>query len=168
MIAVSIASQTCSKCQRLHQPSILVKECRNNRIQKKKKKTYNIDNIKLPANVTKPNGVDEEVEGRASPREGLSEADTLGPEHKGEHLRNVNVGQGVHDGVEHVIDENHGHHGRGCVLVARLSVVGAHSGPHGEDGRHAAECNEVLGTPAYTFGEKRECHTGNEVPALWY
>ncbi len=70
----------------------------------------------------------------------------------------------MHQCVCPVIDENHGHDGSSCILVLRIGVVGAGTGPAGEDDRHTDKGDKVLCAPSKYLGEEGSAHTSDQVP----
>jgi len=117
-------------------------------------RTYHVDNVQLPVQSLQGDWVDELVERRTSSGEGLRQSDTLGTMYKGKDLGDVNVGHWVHDGVEQVVDEDHGHDGAGCLWVLRLSVVGTGAGPACKENGHATECDQVLSPALELAGQQ--------------
>lgn len=105
------------------------------------------------------------IERAPTPRKELCQCDSLGPVNEGEDFGDIDISQRMHDRVEQVVHENHPDDSSCCLLVLRLCVVRTCSSPAGEDGCHAHESYQVLGTAIEFLREKRGGYTGNEVPA---
>jgi len=109
--------------------------------------------------------VDELVECRTGSGEGLGQTDTLGTMYEGKDLGDVDVSHWVHHGVEHVVDEDHGHNRTGSLGVLGLSVVGTGTGPASEENSHTAKSDQVLSSALELTGQQGGRAAGDEVPA---
>lgn len=127
--------------------------------------THHVDNVQLPVQSLQSNRIDKLVERRPGSGESLRQSDTLGTMHKGKDLGDVNVGHWVHDGVEHVVDKDHGHDGAGCPWILGLGVVGTGACPACEEDGHAAERDQVLSSALEFAGQQGRRAAGDEVPA---
>jgi hypothetical protein len=105
------------------------------------------------------------VERASAPGEELCKCYTLRSVHERKNFSNIYVSQRVHDRVEHVVNEDHANDCAGRLLGMRLCVVCTCARPASEDGCHAGESDEVLGTAVELLCQKCAGHAGDEVPA---
>lgn len=79
--------------------------------------------------------------------------------------RRTDVSERMHQRVCPIVDEDHPHDGTGSILVLRVGVIGAGTGPASEDDGHTDEGHEVLCAPSEYLGEKGATHTCYQIPA---
>lgn len=85
--------------------------------------TYDVDNVELPPDISQAYWVNELVECGSSTTECLRQPNSLRTVHEWEHLRNVDISHGMHDGVKHIVDEDHAHDRSGGLVVLGLRVI---------------------------------------------
>lgn len=109
---------------------------------------YTVEEVKLPSQCVKTDGVDKGIEGRAPAHKKLEDGDTLRAMDEGEDFGNIDKEKWLHDIIRRIEHEDHCHHTHSRSMTPTHGIGGAETSYRGENHCHQTKRSKILNPTA--------------------